>query len=169
MQVRQKFFRRCSILLCCLLFCLVSLGASFSVVSAAEAPFLTWAAVQRFWNKSATGSLHIRQARPNNNGYYVVFGQGTSLTAKLDDERVIELILRYDEDSGFGGKVFLRAVERLLELGTYGWDDSERLKAERVFQPLVSQRLYFKGETAHFSRYRNSENVWIFTLNYIIK
>lgn len=133
-----------------------------------EAPFFTWAAMQRFWNKMCSPGLEIESFVPAGSGYTVNYGRGLVTNVDMDGERVRAVRIMFDsrEEQG-GGPLFLRAIHAAVRVGTYGWAQEKAGEAFSEFEGITAPKREFQWGETRFRRTGYENGMWEFVMEYL--
>lgn len=135
-----------------------------------EAPFFTWGAIQRFWNKMCSPGLEMETFAPTTTGYTVNYGRGLVANLEMRGERVRTLRLLFDsrEELG-GGPLFLRGIQVALRVGTYGWPQDKANEISLLFEGITAPKRVYEWGGTRFTRAGYDNGIWEFAMEYMFR
>lgn len=137
---------------------------------AVEAPYFTWSAMQRFWNKQCPPGMTITNFSEMPGGYVVNLGRGVVLEAVISDLRVSGLRLRFDSRVELGGgPYFLLAAKALINIGGYGWPQQQLQEANNAFEYIFPQLRVYEWGATRFQREGKPSGMWEFSMEYLFR
>lgn len=150
---------------------LVGLGVKHFPSAEEQGPYVTWAAMQRTWNKISPRNLEITQFEPTADGYLVFFAPALIMNVVMKGDQVRSLRLQYDStnDPGGSGQFFLQGVTTVLGVGSYSWPQEEREKVEAEFAGIASPKLTYSYRATQFTRQSFPNGLWEFFMEYQLK
>lgn len=160
--------RALQILLLLILLALAGYGVTQLSTPVEQGPYVTWAAMQRLWNKMAPKGVDIVQVEPAAGGYLVIFAPGLVMNVVMKGDQVHSLRLQYDStnDPVGAGQLFLRGATTALRVGSYSWPQALRDEAESVFASITPQKIGYSHAATHFTRQAFPTGVWEFLMEY---
>lgn len=136
---------------------------------AVEAPYFTWSAMQRFWNKQCPPGMDITSFSERAGGYVVNLRRGVVLEVVMTDLRVSGLRLLFDSrvEEG-GGPYFLLAAKALIKVGAYGWPQKQITEAYSNFETIFPQPRSYEWGSTRFKREGLASGMWVFNMEYLL-
>lgn len=143
-------------------------GVSHLTAPVEQGPYVTWAAMQRLWDKLSPKGMEITQVEPAAGGYLVAFAPGLIMNVVMKEDQVRSLRLQYDSvnDPGGAGQLFLRGITTILRVGSYSWEQPVREEVEIVFADISPEKLVYSHAATHFTRQAFPTGVWEFFMEY---
>lgn len=153
-----------------LLLCLLAAFPVQAAPSRPDAPFVTWGAMLRLWNKMALPGVTLANEQPTRQGYVVVIAPAVVLEATMQGERVKKLRLQFDSqnDTGGGGPLFLRGVATAIRVGGYTWPQAQRDEATSLFAAINPGATTYEYDTTRLSRQAFVNGSWEFIMEYLL-
>lgn len=140
-----------------------------ATAQAVDAPYFTWSAMQRFWNKQCPPGMIIEKFTDASNGYVVNLGRGVVLEVVMSDLRVAALRLRFDSRVELGGgPYFILAANAMINIGGYGWSPQQLQEAHRAFEHVFPQLRTYEWGAIRFHREGNPSGMWEFGMEYLL-
>lgn len=140
-----------------------------SCARASAPPTYSWGAFQRFWNSHALLGVEIVKPVSIKGGYFVSFGYSASLSVFSDGNYVTGVQVQFRNAPGLeaGGPKFLRAIQTVIRIGTYGWPEERVLAVRKTFEHMLPDRKVYQWRNSRFTRIGYSTGDWEFTLELI--
>lgn len=147
---------------------LVLYGISYVSFVDNQGPYVTWAAMQRMWNKIAGRNVQITQVQPAPDGYLISFAPALIMNVSMRGEQIRSLRLQYDSnnDPGGSGQFFLQGVTAAVRMGSYSWPQEERTQVEAAFAGISPLKTTFSYGPTTFTRQAFPGGVWEFFMEY---
>lgn len=151
-----------------ILLALVTYGVLHISAPESQGPYVTWAAMQRLWDKISPRNMEISQVENAPDGYLVVFAPALIMNVSMKGERVRSLRLQYDStnDPGGSGQFFLQGITTALRMGSYSWPNDERISLENEFAGISPHKISYSYAGTHFTRQAFPNGVWELLMEY---
>ncbi len=134
-------------------------------------PTFSWPAFLRFWHRGAHEKVDINQAKPSENGYTYDFGHGVSVQVMLNAQGIVtHATLQFvsHEGNDSGGLQFIRVMQHMMRIGTYGWEAKPRENLYKYYEVMSPQMKEFYYMTSYFVRTYNAQlKVWSFSYYFV--
>ncbi len=161
---RKPLFPLLSVLVLIVLLCTGS-GGTFGET----APRFSWGAFQRIWNTRALPGAEIRDAQAVEEGRLVSYAPSSNLVVLMKDNMVYGVRAEFADvpEQENGGRLFLKAVDSALKVGTYRWPEDRYKEVTEKFRIMTPDPVIYQWRTSRFFRVRQADNLWVFRLEFV--
>ncbi len=133
-------------------------------------PDFSWPSFLRFWHRGAHDKVAIEGATFAEGQYTYDYGYGVTLQMPMEKDLVRGVILQFAalEGNDSGGLQFLRLMQHMLRIGTYGWDAEKREALYEYYEVMSPQMKEFYYTTSYFVRKYDAQlKIWTFAFYFV--
>ncbi len=133
-------------------------------------PDFSWPAFLRFWHRGAHEKVDINAAKRADGGYSHDFGYGVTLQVHMYGDLIGGATLQFValEGNDSGGIQFMRTMQHMMRIGTYGWDMDKRDILYKYYEVMSPEIKEFIFTNSYFVRkYDAKLKLWTFALFFV--